>query len=39
MSDQEDGLKSIPLAEPEGGIFESYANIVNYNWTLTDVRL
>ena len=29
----------IPLEEPEGGVFEAYSNVVNMNWTLTDVRL
>ncbi|MGO4883341.1 MAG: DUF3467 domain-containing protein [Bryobacteraceae bacterium] len=32
-------LGKVPLQEPEDGIFETYANVVNMNWTLTDVRL
>jgi hypothetical protein len=32
-------LDKIPLEEPEDGVFEVYANVVNMNWTLTDVRL
>src|SRR5713226_8225028 len=32
-------LSKIPLQEPEDGVFETYANVVNMNWTLTDVRL
>jgi hypothetical protein len=32
-------LSKAPLVEPEDGVFESYANVVNFNWTLTDVRI
>ena len=32
-------LKNTPLEEPEEGIFYTYANLVNLNWTLTDVRI
>ena|ERR1017187_5376309 len=32
-------LSKIPLEEPEDGVFEAYANVVNLNWTLTDVRI
>jgi hypothetical protein len=32
-------LGKIPLEEPEDGVFETYANVVNMNWTLTDVRI
>lgn len=31
--------RSIPLVEPEQGIFEAYANTVDADWTLTDVTL
>jgi len=24
---------------PERGVFETYSNVVNMNWTLTDVRI
>ena len=34
-----DDLKTLPLEEPEEGVFYAYANVVNFNWTLTDVRL
>jgi hypothetical protein len=30
---------SVPLVEPEQGIFEAYANTVDADWTLTDVTL
>jgi hypothetical protein len=29
----------LPLEEPEDGIFETYANVVDADWTLTDVAL
>jgi hypothetical protein len=32
-------LSKIPLEEPDDGIFATYANVVNMNWTLHDVRL
>jgi len=32
-------LGKIRLEEPEDGVFETYANVVNFNWTLTDVRI
>ena len=32
-------LGKVPLEEPEDGVFEAYANVVNMNWTLTDVRM
>jgi hypothetical protein len=32
-------LGKLPLEEPESGLYEAYSNIVNLNWTLTDVRL
>jgi len=32
-------LKKLPLEEPEDGVFEAYSNVVNMNWTLTDVRI
>ncbi len=32
-------LNRVPLEEPEDGVFEAYANVVNTNWTLYDVRL
>jgi len=32
-------LGRLPLEEPEDGLFEAYSNVVNMNWTLTDVRL
>jgi hypothetical protein len=32
-------LGKVPMEYPEDGVFETYANVVNMNWTLTDVRL
>jgi hypothetical protein len=32
-------LGKIPLEQPEDGVFEAYSNVVNTNWTLTDVRI
>jgi hypothetical protein len=32
-------LTNTPLEEPEDGVFATYANIVNMDWTLYDVRL
>jgi hypothetical protein len=32
-------LKNLPIEEPEEGVFYAYANLVNMNWTLTDVRI
>jgi hypothetical protein len=32
-------LSKAPIVTPENGTFEAYANIINFNWTLTDVRI
>jgi hypothetical protein len=32
-------FSKIPLEEPEDGVFEAYANVVNMNWTLYDIRI
>jgi hypothetical protein len=32
-------LNKVPLEYPEDGIYETYANVVNANWTYDDVRL
>jgi len=32
-------LGKLPLEEPESGISETFSNVVNMNWTLTDVRI
>jgi len=32
-------LAKVPLEQPEDGVFEAYSNIVNLNWTPTDVRV
>jgi hypothetical protein len=32
-------LGKVRLEEPEDGVFEAYANVVNLNWTITDVRV
>lgn len=36
---QEVADATTPLVHPEDGLFESYANIVDGDWTLTDVTL
>lgn len=32
-------LTKIPLEEPEDGVFTTYANVINMNWTLFDLRI
>jgi len=32
-------LSKLPLEEPEGGVFEAYANVINLSWTLYDLRI
>jgi hypothetical protein len=32
-------LDEIPLEEPQEGVFSSYANVANMDWTLYDVRI
>lgn len=32
-------LSKIPIQEAEDGVFEAYSNVVNADWTLTDIRL
>jgi hypothetical protein len=32
-------LSKLPIQEPEEGIFSVYSNLVNFDWTLFDVRL
>jgi hypothetical protein len=32
-------LTQLPLEDPEEGVYYAYANLVNLNWTLTDVRI
>jgi len=32
-------LSKVPLEYPEDGVFETYSNVVNMNWTLHDLRL
>lgn len=32
-------LDKLPLEPPEDGVAEAYANVVNMNWTLYDVRI
>jgi hypothetical protein len=29
----------IPIEAPEDGVFDTYSNVVNLNWTLYDVRI
>ena len=36
---QQEDLSKAPLIEPEEGAFETYANVINLSWTLTDVRI
>lgn len=32
-------LRKVPLEAPEDGVYYAYGNVVNMNWTLTDVQL
>ncbi len=32
-------LNSLPIEEPEEGVFAAYSNVVNMDWSLYDVRL
>jgi Protein of unknown function (DUF3467) len=32
-------LGKVLIEEPEEGVFQTYANVVNMNWTLYDVRI
>jgi hypothetical protein len=32
-------LRKAPLETPEEGVYYAYGNVVNLNWTLTDVQL
>jgi hypothetical protein len=32
-------LSKLPLESPDEGVFEAYANVVNLNWTLYDLRI
>jgi hypothetical protein len=32
-------MGKVPLEYPEDGIYETYANVVNANWTFDDIRL
>ena len=32
-------LNTTPIEEPEEGVFASYSNVVNMDWTLYDVRV
>jgi hypothetical protein len=32
-------MRTLLLEEPEEGVYYAYANMVNMNWTLTDVRI
>jgi hypothetical protein len=32
-------LNTLPIEEPEEGVFLAYANVINMDWTLYDVRL
>ena len=38
-SDRYMDLTITPLEEPEDGVFSAYANVVNLDWTLYDVRM
>src|SRR5437879_1895558 len=31
--------ESLPLEQPEAGVFDAYANVVDADWSLTDVTL
>jgi hypothetical protein len=32
-------LATLPIEEPEEGVCHAYANVVNMDWTLSDIRL
>jgi hypothetical protein len=32
-------ISTVPLLETEEGVFQAYANVVNMDWTLLDLRL
>ena len=32
-------LATVPLEEPEDGVFAAYSNLVNVDWTLYDIRI
>ena len=32
-------LRKLALEQPEEGVYYAYANLVNLNWTLTDLRI
>jgi Protein of unknown function (DUF3467) len=32
-------LRAVPLQEPEDGVFSTYSNLVNMDWTLYDIRI
>jgi hypothetical protein len=32
-------LSTTPIEEPEEGLFEAYANVINLDWSLYDVRI
>jgi hypothetical protein len=36
---QVESIETLPLEEPEDGVYETYANMVEADWTLTEVRL
>ncbi len=38
-SEKQVDARTFPLVEPEQGIFETYANATEADWTLTDVTL
>ncbi len=42
MADNKEGIASLRdtiIEEPEDGVFSAYGNVINLNWTLTDVRI
>lgn len=39
MAIEENQSRELTFSEPEEGLYNAYANIVNLNWTLFDVRL
>jgi|SRR5271154_354227 len=36
---RDENIANLPLEEPHDGVFETYANTVDGDWTLTDVSL
>jgi hypothetical protein len=38
-TDSKYDLSTVPLEQPEDGVFAAYSNLVNLDWTLYDIRI